>query len=183
MSEEIVIQQCSPTLAGIKAGSLFTCVYDSIESMESDISEFNKRFVNKGLHAVVLKYARRALIYIYRHIRLTVDLAHPKARQILGARGYDTNDIDGCIQQLKKRFEINADFPHEIGLFLGYPPEDVEGFIRFGGKNCKCFGCWKVYGNIEAAHQCFERFKKCTACYCERYRLGCPLDALVVAQS
>lgn len=77
---------------------------------------------------------------------------------------------------------MNADFPHEIGLFLGYPPEDVEGFIRFGGKNCKCFGCWKVYGNIEAAHQCFERFKKCTACYCERYRLGCPLDALVVAQ-
>ena len=131
---------------------------------------------------VILKYARRALIYIYRRIQLAKDFMHPKARQILTERGYHTENINSCIQQLINRFNTNAEFPHEVGLFLGYPPEDVEGFIRYGGKNCKCFGCWKVYGNTEAAHQCFERFKKCTACYCERYHCGCPLDALVVAQ-
>lgn len=182
MSEEIVIQHCSPTLAGIKTGSLFTCAYNSVESIDSDIAELNKRFAPKGLHVVILKYARRALIYIYRRIQLAKDFMHPKARQILMERGYRIDNINSCIQQLINRFNTNAAFPHEVGLFLGYPPEDVEGFIRYGGKNCKCFGCWKVYGNTEAAHQCFERFKKCTARYCERYHCGCPLDALVVAQ-
>ena len=182
MSEEIVIQHCSPTLAGMKTGSLFSCAYDAQEAIDMDVEELNKRFAKKGLQVIILKYARRALIYIYRRIQLAKDLSHPKAKQILSSRGYDIDDIDSCIRQLKNRFENYAEFPHEVGLFLGYPPEDVEGFIRFGGRNCKCFGCWKVYGNIEAAHQCFERFKNCTACYCERYHRGCPLDALVVAQ-
>ena len=38
-----------------------------------------------------------------------------------------------------------GDFPHEIGLLLGYPPEDVSGFIENGGKNFLCSGYWKVY--------------------------------------
>ena len=36
-------------------------------------------------------------------------------------------------------------FPHEIGLFLGYPFEDVMGFIENKGENYLCSGCWKVY--------------------------------------
>ena len=38
-------------------------------------------------------------------------------------------------------------FPHEIGIFLGYPLADVAGFIRNKGRNCKCIGTWKVYGD------------------------------------
>ena len=182
MSEEYVIQNSSPTLAGIKTGNLFTCAYESRESLDLEVNAFNKRFAGKGIQFVVLQYARRALIYIFRRKKLTRDLAHPKARQILAQRGYDTDDLDSCICHLKSRFAAYAAFPHEVGLFLGYPPEDVDGFIRYGGRNCKCFGCWKVYGNTEAARQCFERFKHCTACYCEQYHKGCSLDALVVAQ-
>ena len=112
MSEEIVIQHCSPTLAGIKTGSLFTCAYDSIDSIDSDVAELNKRFAPKGLQVVILKYAKRALIYIYRGIQLAKDFMHPKARQILTERGYHTENINSCIQQLKKRFDTNAEFPH-----------------------------------------------------------------------
>ena len=31
--------------------------------------------------------------------------------------------------------EEKGAFPHEIGLLLGYPVEDVLGFIRYQGKN------------------------------------------------
>ena len=31
--------------------------------------------------------------------------------------------------------EEKGAFPHEIGLLLGYPVEDVLGFIRHQGKN------------------------------------------------
>ena len=50
-------------------------------------------------------------------------------------------------------------FPHEIGLFLDYPLVDVIGFIRNTGKNCKCSGCWKAYGNAKEAEKTFCKYK------------------------
>lgn len=51
------------------------------------------------------------------------------------------------------------DFPHEIGLFLGYPLEDVQGFIENRAEGYKCVGCWKVYGDEEYAKQEFRAIK------------------------
>lgn len=49
-----------------------------------------------------------------------------------------------CVAELIRRVRHEEDFPHEIGLFLGYPSEDVSGFIKHGAKNSKCVGTWKV---------------------------------------
>ncbi len=46
-----------------------------------------------------------------------------------------------------ENFALPRQFPHEIGLFLGYPPEDVCGYIRNKGKCQKCTGHWQVYGD------------------------------------
>ena len=43
----------------------------------------------------------------------------------------------------------SGEFPHEVGLFLSYPPEDVKGFIDHRASGFKCAGLWKVYGNEE----------------------------------
>ena len=45
----------------------------------------------------------------------------------------------------REHMEGNGDFPHEIGLLLGYPPEDVIGFIENRGQNPLYIGYWKVY--------------------------------------
>lgn len=60
------------------------------------------------------------------------------------------------------RLRNNADFPHEVGLFLGYPPEDVRGFIENRASGFKLIGCWKVYGDVDAARKKFESFESCT---------------------
>lgn len=39
-----------------------------------------------------------------------------------------------CVAELIRRVRHEEDFPHEIGLFLGYPSEDVSGFIKHGAK-------------------------------------------------
>lgn len=75
----------------------------------------------------------------------------------------------------------SAEFPHEVGLFLSYPPEDVKGFIENRAANAKCTGVWKVYGDERQAQQTFDRYKKCTQTYCERWRSGVKLDRLAVA--
>ena len=74
-----------------------------------------------------------------------------------------------------------ADFPHEIGVFLGYPLEDVVGFIRHRGKCFTCCGCWKSYGDPAAAQQHFDQLAKCTAVYLRLFHSGTPILKLAVA--
>lgn len=49
-----------------------------------------------------------------------------------------------------------------MGLFLGYPYDDVMAFIEHEGRDYLCCGCWKVYSNQQSAETCFARYKRCT---------------------
>ena len=80
-----------------------------------------------------------------------------------------------------RRLRQSGEFPHEIGLFLGYPPEDVQGFITQGPDCCKCSGCWKVYGNEDQARKKFAQYKKCTQIYCRLWAAGSSVERLTVA--
>ena len=42
MSEELVVRQCAPTLAGIKTGSLFSCPCDSPEELRQEVRRINR---------------------------------------------------------------------------------------------------------------------------------------------
>ena len=161
MSEEMFVRQCAPTLAGVKTGSLFSCPYDTREGMTEDVRRLNRVLVPKGLRLLPLRYSeKRVLLYLYRPTELWRDLNDDKAAEILDAAGYSCTDCDRCVVKLIQRLRGNKDFPHEIGLFLGYPIEDVVGFIRYAGKGCKLSGLWKVYGDAEAASRLFDRLSR-----------------------
>ena len=120
------------------------------------------------------------IFYVYRPARLNADLKHGIAQKILQERGYCTKTAESCVVHLVKRLCEYEEFPHEIGLFLGYPPEDVYGFIENKADNCKCVGCWKVYGDAEAAQKTFAKFKKCTDVYWEQFTKGRTIEHLTV---
>ena len=82
---------------------------------------------------------------------------------------------------LARRFRESGEFPHEVGLFLSYPPEDVKGFIDHRANNFKCAGLWKVYGDEEKARSLFAKYKKCTEIYCALWQNGSKLEQLAVA--
>ena len=109
---------------------------------------------------------------MYRPALLSKDLRHDVAEQLLQERGYCTKQLKSCVVHLIKRLREFEEFPHEIGLFLGYPPEDVNGFINNKAGGCKITGCWKVYGDAEAARKTFERYRKCTKVYCKQFANG-----------
>ena len=75
----------------------------------------------------------------------------------------------------------SGEFPHEVGLFLSYPPEDVKGFIDHRANDFKCAGLWKVYGDEEKARSLFAKYKKCTEIYCTLWQSGSKLEQLAVA--
>lgn len=182
MSEEYLIRHCAPTLAGLKTGSLFTCPFSCQKELMHSVRRLNTRLSPKGLRVLPLRCSdHKALIYAYRPKKLTSDLADPTAAQLLRRHGYDTDTCEKCIVRLARRLRSQEDFPHEIGLFLGYPPEDVCGFMENKACNCKCVGCWKVYGDEEAAKKRFAQFKKCTRVYCDQWSKGKNLERLTVA--
>ena len=68
-----------------------------------------------------------------------------------------------------------------IGLFLGYPPEDVEGFCRNKGQNCKLCGLWKVYGRVDTAEKMFRLYALCREHLYGQLEAGTPFAQLLEA--
>lgn len=112
------------------------------------------------------------LLYIYRPGKLKKDFAVKGTSELLEEYGYTVGEPGKCIVQLSKRLNESEEFPHEIGLFLGYPLEDVKGFIENSAEGYKCVGCWKVYGDEQDAKKKFERYRKCTNVYCAQWANG-----------
>ncbi|MDO5134258.1 MAG: DUF3793 family protein [Eubacteriales bacterium] len=186
MSDELVVQFGSPTLAGIKTGNLFTCPYTDRGQTMKELRRLNRALCPKGLRILPLRYsAERVLIYLYRPKQLEKDLAGKEAAELLERAGYRPGSATECVVELIHRLnDLKSEFPHEIGLFLSYPPEDVRGFIDHGGnrnEGCKLVGVWRVYGDEERARKLFEQYRKCTESFCKQLSEGVPLARLAVA--
>ena len=178
MSEELIVRHCAPTLANLKTGSLFVCPITDRASFFSSLRSLNELLVPKGLRALPLRIREySALIYLYRPSRLKKDLEDPAAIKILQDHGYSC--YGKCLPKLIERVRASEEFPHEIGLFLGYPPEDVQGFLDH--RPCKCSGCWKVYGDENKAKKTFDLYKKCERVYCQQLARGIDIKRLTVA--
>lgn len=182
MYEEMIVRHCSPTLAGMKAGNMFSVPYECPAQLLGEIRQLNWRLKEKGLRMIPLKISKkRALLYLYRESRLTEDFSDELTKKLLEQEGYENDRCKNCIARLAGKIRETDCIPHEVGLFLGYPSEDVDGFIRHKACDYKCVGCWKVYGDEEKAQKTFAAYKKCTEIYCARWAAGMPLEQLAVA--
>ena len=162
--ESMVRYFAAPTVRGIKAGSLINIkrqgeaiaeVWQTCEkrlTSELDVDSIILRpFNNDGVQDSIL-------LFIYKKEILSRILMRDDVRNILQPLGYPYSDgLDAFLKHLCERFRDG--FPHEIGLFLSYPPKDVQGFIRYGGANSLAVGYWKVYGSVKRAKKAFQRFR------------------------
>lgn len=182
MSEEVMVRHCSPTLAGLKTGSMFSYPFENNINLRNSVRYWNRLFFGKGLRVLPLCYRKgRALIYVFRPKKLDQDLRDGLASDLLHRCGYYDEDPQKCILHLMKRLNEDGAFPHEVGLFLGYPPIDVKGFIENQAKNSKYVGYWKVYGDEQAARKRFELYDRCTRIYCQRWAKERNIERLTVA--
>lgn len=180
MAEELIIKCCAPTLAGIKAGSIF-CVGKQWGQMGVELKKCIDVLKAKGLVVKSMKGCKgQRLVYVYRPNIVKLMVEDKECACLLKNLGYCTDSTESAVNCLLNRIRIADEFPHEIGLFLGYPKEDVEGYIDNKGKNyCLC-GMWKVYGDKNKAERKFAAYKKCTDVYMRCYKKGSCLDKLTV---
>ena len=117
-----MIEHCSPTLASIKTGNLFTYKYESEEELWKSVEGFNECVREKGVSLTVLRRSeKKALIYVCRFSSLERDLKKPGVANFIKKYGYESTDPAYALERLRSRLAQREDFPHEIGLFLGYP--------------------------------------------------------------
>ena len=140
--------------------------------LDALVTRTNALLSPAAIHMRVM--ARRhcgALVLVYRPALLSQALAAPRVSARLREWGYVTSGagwleaaLDRLGKELERRSGCGPDvaFPHEVGFFLGYPYEDVMGFIEHEGRDCLCCGCWKVYAHKEQALALFERYRQCT---------------------
>ncbi|MGF7144377.1 hypothetical protein HNQ56_002808 [Anaerotaenia torta] len=182
MLERHLIEHCAPTLASLKTANLFSFTYTGEKEMQEGIAEWNMQLREKGLELIVLRRRNnKALIYVCRKSKLEQDLRRPGVAYFLASYGYTGTDAEYALKRLKGRLSESEDFPHEIGIFLGYPLGDVIGFIQNAGQNSKCCGCWKVYCNECEAVRMFAKFNKCRDVYLRLWKQGRSVLQLTVA--
>ena len=105
MSEDILIRQGAPTLAGIKTGSLFPCPCEDRKALLDDIRQLNRRLSPKGLCLLPIRFlAGQALLYLYRPAELRRDLRDAQASELLRRAGYGEESCARCVARLARRF-------------------------------------------------------------------------------
>ncbi len=171
--ERLVVIHCSPTLSALKCSSL-VCLKNAgpFDRRELDSLE------EKGVHHLFLTNRTGCpLLFLYRPDMLKRVISGEEESEILRPLGYDTSSLEESLRKLTQRL-MEDSFPHEIGIFLGYPVRDVKSFILNRGENCILSGVWKVYHDKETAERTFRLYSECTRCSLASYDNGTPLKKL-----
>ncbi|MCK5450900.1 MAG: DUF3793 family protein [Candidatus Omnitrophica bacterium] len=63
------------------------------------------------------------------------------------------------LDELKVRFN-GRNFPHEIGVFLGYPLKDIKGFIYRESKPLAALSRWRIFGDPTGSLKLMELHKQ-----------------------
>lgn len=163
-----LIEYCAPVLLKKKPAALFTLpTSDCLICLKNTLK-------NVLSTKIMCKYQNSSLVIVYDRALMEMSLLkNEEIGRALSLFGYqDCFSVENYLIRLKERFEASGGFPHEIGLFLGYPVEDVFGFIRNKGQEYKYCGIWKVYGDEEYSRKCFEEYKYCGQCLKEHFLKG-----------
>lgn len=148
----------APTIKGKKPSSLM-----SFNTQGKNTMSLWRRYGREvcelfELHHFELKNGNNGIVVLFYRKNMLEQHINQRCNQpFLKSRGYGfTDDLDEKLEILKQRFEKLC--PHEVGIFLGIPVEDVEGFIDHKGKNYLLCRYWKVYGDPQCAEVLFKDY-------------------------
>lgn len=187
--EAMLVSLCAPTLAGLKSGSIFSVGKQNPEMTAQKVRKWDEKLSAYGVRLQILKEGKGnapTIIYVYRPEAVRKEISGSLSQAILQDCGYPCKscaNLDDCLQELSSRLMTSKSFPHEIGLYIGYPPEDVRSFIENEGRNFEASGLWKVYHRKEECEKYFKKCGKCQRIYESLFKAGRSVEKLTVAQA
>ena len=165
-----IVLQCAPFLKGKKV----SCGITMEDSMYNELYNI---LGGSGISYRRLSAAEgRCLVLFYREKELSEYLNRVGIRSFIREFGYLEMGLDEMLERLSCRTALlsreEIGYPHEIGIFFGYPVEDVQGFIRNAGREYLFLGYWKVYSNPMAAKMIFKEYDQAKVCAVNEFLTG-----------
>lgn len=159
--ENFLVYNTSLVIAGVKPAVTIAMKKDNIK-LYSNWNCFGKNFIRRiDLEFIELRESNESIIImIYSKHILKKELNKEKILEFLIKLGYPNEvEIKEYVNTLKSRYE-KYHCPHELGLFLGIPFEDVKDFMECTTKKCLLCGYWKVYNDSNKAKTIFNKYDK-----------------------
>lgn len=150
--------QCAPLITGIKMSNLL------IVSLAQE-STVHMAFKGSGISYFRLWRTKDKVAFLlFRRNQMEHYLSNRQVLDILQEAGYKNTAFGSILKTFQERYQAyllkKEPFPHEMGLLLGYPVEDVKGFILHRGENYLYSGYWKVYDRVEQKKRLFRRYEE-----------------------
>lgn len=124
------------------------------------------------------------LLLVYAPELLDALLQRPATRAMLHRAGYtQAEDALAVLAKLQERCRAGEGFPHEIGIFLGYPLKDVAAFLGWAAIPFTVQGPWKIYGQPEKSLDLAATHQRCREHMVRKLaRCGCPEECLSLSR-
>lgn len=159
--EKFLIYNVSLVISGVKPSATVT-IKKGNENLYDKWIKYGVHFLESiGLKYVNLRECDNALIIlIYNEDLLKSYVFRDENKKFLIQIGYEEeNNISKYLFILKDRYkEFNC--PHELGIFLGFPLNDVKDFMECKKDKCLSCGYWLVYNNLREARATFNMYDK-----------------------
>lgn len=174
-----IVLQAAPFLKGLKASALII-VPDHL------LKETSYLLQMLSVSQFCLYHNKRKTVLFLYHEEMLQELLNKQEHiDFLRRYGYGCRNKEKQLGRLAGRMSAyysgKAAFPHEIGIFLGYPLKDIEGFIDNHGKNCLFSGYWKVYHNAEQTRALFDAYDKARERAVQQLLCGMSLQEIAAA--
>lgn len=176
--EKLLAFHCAPVLKKKKVANMFHIEKTAFHDFQNVIATYHQKLSNKGLSIRLLQtHQLRVTIYVYQQEILTLLLSRPSIQEFLEPYEYPSDNLDHMLLHLDQRLSTCIGYPHEIGLFLGYPLCDVIDFM--GDKPCQLCGYWKVYHNVSHACLLFRCYDACVKQIADGLHRGNCIEQLI----
>jgi len=170
---EQIAAQCAPLLAGLKPSNLLIIPRELEEHLQQVLK--GTRFA----YYCLSEYDGKRVYLLYRVNELMVYLLGEEVQGFLAELGYGGGSLYMILQKVSEKYTAHkqerAEFPHELGLLLGYPAVDVRGFMEHDGKDFLYSGYWKVYGNVRETVSLFREFSRAKELVVRMVKNGCSI--------
>lgn len=162
----LLTEHCMPVLLGLKPSNIITAHKKKVVNQDEFIDCIYKEVLGFRCRLSILFESDNVyILLIYKYNLMKEILSKEANYRFLRKLGYGHSDntVEKYIDFIRRRYyrykEGGAPFPHEIGILLGYPLEDVKGFIENHGRSYLLNGYWKVYGDVKQAKETFHLYQ------------------------
>ena len=170
----------APVITGLKPCGI-------ISVSEREYFALSRLFSGGAISLLPLYSGRRVTFLFYREERLSEQLSDPELRaqllELAPSYGEFGPTLSALLRHFRERYlrykRGEQGFPHELGLFLGYPAADVRGYLLHAGTGAKLCGYWKVYGDVRAALRTFQAYDVSVQSFFLMAGHGVPLEQLL----